>query len=47
MSHVHIEGNACNNWLANHGYNLDFFTNFNYINLPSSLKGLIRLDKIG
>ncbi|KAL0925461.1 hypothetical protein M5K25_003793 [Dendrobium thyrsiflorum] len=46
ISHVHREGNACADWLANLGCNLEFFTNFTCLNLLNMLKGLISLDKM-
>ncbi|KAL0916071.1 hypothetical protein M5K25_013553 [Dendrobium thyrsiflorum] len=47
ISHIHGEGNSCADWFANMGSNLKCPTNFTYADLPSFIKGLIRLDKMG
>ncbi|KAI0519126.1 hypothetical protein KFK09_006566 [Dendrobium nobile] len=47
ISHTYREGNACADWLAKYGAQSTTLQNLSVINLPSPLKGMIQLDKVG
>ncbi|KAI0519354.1 hypothetical protein KFK09_006798 [Dendrobium nobile] len=47
ISHIYREGNACADWLANFGAQSDIFQEHPLNNLPTPLRGMISLDKLG
>ncbi|KAI0491562.1 hypothetical protein KFK09_025822 [Dendrobium nobile] len=47
ISHIYREGNACADWLAKYWAQSTILQNLSVINLPSPLKGMIQIDKVG
>ncbi|PKU83073.1 Putative ribonuclease H protein [Dendrobium catenatum] len=47
LNHIFREGNACADFLATKGGQINSVEEFSNITLPQQLRGLVRLDKLG
>ncbi|PKU62685.1 hypothetical protein MA16_Dca028238 [Dendrobium catenatum] len=45
ISHIFREGNVCANWLANKGAQLADYEEIDILNLDTSFRGMISVDK--